>query len=163
MRLSYEGLLQGTVEAAELLGPYEKAARKDPRFRLLYDASADWREITGTWPMHHCLATYTDVLEKVPELPQRFSAAFFRSREHGRQHAYELLDEYLKTYGDDYYRIRGEDGEKLRADFDPSNVGERFTWSLTAEDQKSIRAALEALFELGYVSKRYRLEDVIYR
>ena len=162
MRLSYEGLLHGTLDVAELLGPYEAAARKDPRFTLLYDSSSTWRELFGTWPIQHCFAAYTDVLEKVPELPRWFHDAVFRSREYGRQHAHELLDRFLKTHGDKYLRINGKDGETLRAELDPANLGDRFTWSLTDEDKKTIQTALDLSFELGYVKKRHGLDDVIY-
>ncbi len=154
MRLSYESLLRGDVEAAELFGPYGNAARRNPEIRLLYDTAIEWRELTGTWPMHHALASYMDTLERDPTLPRRLIDTFALSADYAEQRLGELQEKFVKIHGGNL--------DELRKRVNGSKIKELYSWSLTAEDRKCIQAVLDMSAEFGFVDKRYSVEDITF-
>ncbi len=154
MRLSYESLLRGDVEAAELFGPYGNAARKNPDIRLLYDTAVEWKELTGTWPMHHALASYTDVLERDPTLPRRLIDAFALSTDYAQKHLNPLQDEYLEQYGGN--------ADELRKRANGSKIKGLYSWSLTHEDKQCIQEVLDLSMEFGFVDKPYSVDEIIF-
>ena len=154
MRLSYESLLRGDVEAAELFGPYGNAARRNPDIRLLYDTAIEWQELTGTWPMHHCLASYTDTLEQDPTLPRRLIDTLALSADYAQQHLGELQEKFVETHGGNL--------DELQTRMNGSKVKELYSWSLTTEDRKCIQAVLDMSAEFGFVDKRYSVEDITF-
>ncbi|NIM19030.1 MAG: hypothetical protein GTO51_09470 [Candidatus Latescibacteria bacterium] len=154
MRLSYESLLRGDVEAAELFGPFGNAARRNSEIRLLYDTAEEWRELTCTWPMHHALASYTDTLERDPSLPRRIIDILTASAGYGQEHLEELQGLFVKEHGGDLQELQKRvNGSKLK---------ELYSWSLTAEDKKCIQTVLDLSAEFGFVGKRYTVEDITY-
>ena len=154
MRLSYESLLRGDVEAAELFGPYGNAARQNPEIRLLYDTAIEWRELTGTWPMHHALASYRDTLERDPTLPRRLINTLANSAEYAVQHLGELQEKFVGKYGGNL--------EELRKRAKGSKIKDLYAWSLTHEDRQCIQAVLDMSAEFGFVSKRYSVDDITF-
>lgn len=154
MRLSYESLLRGDVEAAELFGPFGNAARQNPEIRLLYDTAVEWRELTGTWPMHHALASDTDTLQRDPSLPRRLIDSLAVSAEYAQQHLNKLQEEFVKTHGGNLHEL-----QKRR---NGSKIKELYSWSLTTEDKKCIQAVLDLSAEFGFVDKRYSVEDITF-
>ncbi len=152
MRLSYESLLSGDVEAAELVGPYGNAARRNPEIRLLYDTAIEWRELTGTWPMHHVLASYTDTLERDPTLPRRLINTLAISVDYAQQHLGELQEEFVKIHGGNL--------DEIRKRANGSKIKDLYAWSLTHEDRQCIQAVMDMSAEFGFVDKRYSVEDI---
>ncbi len=154
MRLSYESLLRGDVEAAELFGPYGNAARRNPEIRLLYDTAIEWRELTGTWPMHHVLASYTDTLERDPTLPRRLINTLAISADYAQQHLGELQEEFVKIHSGSL--------DELRKRVNGSKIKELYSWYLMAEVSQCIQAVLYMSAEFGFVDKRYSVEDITF-
>lgn len=154
-QMALDSLLGGAVEAAELLGPYAAAARHHPDERLLYDTSLEWHALTGTWPMHHVLATYADVLEEHPELPAKLVDALRASGAYARLHVPELIDEYVETVGGDPASLDrwGNEGD---------TIGQRYVWSLDAEDRRAIQIYLDLSADFGFASRRYAAEEVTF-
>lgn len=153
MRLSYESLLQGHLDAAELLGPYSRQGRESPSLRLLYDTAIEWHGLTGTWPMKHVLASFTDVLDRVPELSQQLAEIFFASTEYGRENLAALAAEFSRTYGGN--------ADELANTINPKKVGENYTWSLTKEDILTIQAVIDLSVEYGFIGRKHTAADLI--
>ena len=154
MRLSYESLLRGDVEAAELFGPYGNAARQNPEIRLLYDTAVEWKELTGTWPMHHTLASFADILEHSPTLPRRLIETFALSTDYAQEHLGQLVDEFSQKHGGNPDEIRNHaDGSKIKG---------LYAWSLTPEDRQCIQTVMDLSLEYGFVDKRYSADDIIF-
>jgi hypothetical protein len=122
--------------------------------RLLYDTAIEWRDLTGTWPMHHALASYTDTLEQDPTLPRRLIDTLALSAAYAQQHLGELQEKFVKTHGGNIEELqKRENGSKIK---------DLYSWSLTAEDKKCIQAVLDMSAEFGFVDKRYSVEDITY-
>lgn len=144
--------MRGEVGAAELLGLYSGYARGNPNLRLLYDTSLEWRELTGTWPMHHALAGYMDVLQENPDLPRRLVEAFRASVDYARRHVEELIDKFVETFGGDR--------KELRKRVNPQAIGQRESWSLTHEDRRAIQAVIDLSVEFGFIDQQYMTSDI---
>ena len=154
MRPSYEGLLKGSVDVAELLGPYARYASENPELRRLYDRAQEWCDLTGTQPMPHVLATYEDILERDPEMPKRLIQAFLTSQEYARQNLEPLIEEFVETFGGDT--------EKLRQQVEATPLGQRYAWTLTDDDRRTIRAVWDMGVELGYFRERPAVDEVVF-
>lgn len=154
MRLSYESLLRGDVEAAELFGPYGTAARENPDIRLLYDTAFEWRDLTGTWPMHHALAGYTDVLRRDPALPRNLVDAFMRSADHGQENLRGLMDRFAEQHA--------ANAAALKAQKERPSLRRLYAWSLSEEDRRCIQAVLDMSLEFGFVGKPYTVDEVVF-
>lgn len=141
------------MEAAEVLGAHSITASQDPEYRVLYDSSSDWHDLTGTWPMHHVLGTYGDILQADPELPRRMVEALWASRDYARRHMPRLIDEFVEGFGGD----RG----RLAKWADEHDVGERFAWSMDEEDRRTIQTVMDLLLEYNYVDKQYTVDDMV--
>lgn len=154
MRLSYESLLRGDVEAAELFGPFGNAARQNPEIRVLYDTAVQWKELTGTWPMHHALASFIDILEHSPTLPHRLIEAFALSTDFAQEHLGQLVDEFAQKHGGNANEIRKRaDGSKIK---------DLYAWTMTHEDRQCIQAVIDLSLEYGFVDRRYSVDDIVF-
>lgn len=146
--------MAGEVEAAELFGLYGNLARKNPESRLLYDTVLEWRDLTGTWPIHHVLAAYRDTVDERPELPTQVVAAFNASRDYAKQNFTSLMDRYAKQ--------SGVSRQELEARGHPDEIGGSYSWSVNVEERKTIQEVIDMSREFGLISKRYEADELIF-
>jgi len=155
MRFSYESLLNADVDAAEIFGLQGALARHNPGVRLLYDTALEWHVLTGTWPMHHVLATYRDVVQRHPTLPKQLLEGFHASREYAKKHLRALLDAFVEHFGG-----RRQD---LEGHFAPNDIGASYSWSMSHDERKTIRIVSDMCLEYGFIRKGYDLDELIWQ
>ncbi|MBI4523327.1 MAG: hypothetical protein HY695_05880 [Deltaproteobacteria bacterium] len=155
MRFSYESLLNDAVDAAEIFGLQGGLARKNPDLRLLYDTAFEWRELTGTWPMHHVLAAYRDVIEERPELPKRIIDAFQASGEYAKRNFETLMDLFLNQFGGSR--------KDLEARFTPEEIGRNYSWSLSPAERRTIQLVLDMSLEFGFIRRNCRIDELMFQ
>jgi ABC-type nitrate/sulfonate/bicarbonate transport system substrate-binding protein len=141
------------VDAAELFGLYGNLARENPEIRVLYDTASEWHALTKTWPMHHVLATYRDIVKETPELPKRLLGVFNASRDYARENFNLLIDLYLKEF----------DGnrENLLSQVKPEELGAHYSWSLSDEEERTIRTVHDFCKEFGFIKGSYALDALV--
>lgn len=122
---------------------------------MLYDTVLEWRDLTETWPIHHVLAAHRDIVEARPELPGQVVAAFNASRDYAKQNFASLVDRYSKQFG--------VPRQELEAHCHPDEIGASFSWSVTAEEQKSIQVVIDMSLEFGFINRSYQANQLIFR
>ena len=121
---------------------------------MLYDTASEWHALTETWPMHHVLATYRDVVKKTPELPKCLLGALNASRDYARENFNLLLDLYVKEF----------DGrrENLLYQVKPEELGVHYSWSLSGEEKRTIRIVHDFCKEFGFIKGSYALDALVF-
>ena len=151
MQQSLESLQVGQVEAAELIGPLAAAASRNPELRVLYDTHHEWEALTHTQPMLHALGAYDDVIAAIPDIARRLADSFTASHTYAREHASELIEEYVAANGGDRERLQGQ----------AQTIGETYSWTLSNEDRHTVQLTADLMHEFEYVDRRYTAEQLV--